>query len=215
MSAGLPPTTALADVLQLCGETGWLSPPLRLMTSAAAPVLGSARTIRLAPGPGGLGPLRDVLTEDLYGRVVVIADAGHAAGAVWGEILTLAARGRGAVGVLVDGAVRDLAALDRIGLPVWAREQATAGPGGDVHVAEIGGSVTIGTVNLDDGDPVLMDAEGAVAPPRRTAEEMLSAAASYARAEDAVAAALIAGQGLGQAYGHKGTVVAGLRDRLT
>jgi len=202
----LPPTTCLADVLQLRGETGWLSPPLRPMV-IAPPVLGTARTVRLAAGPGGLGPLRDLLTEDLSGRVIVIADARHAAGGVWGEILSLAAQGRGAAGVLVDGAVRDLAALGRIGLQVWAGDQATAGPGADVHVAEIGGPVTIGSASLADGDPVLLDAEGAVALPSRTAPDVLAAATAYARAEEEVTAELLAGRDLSEAYRHKASVV--------
>ena len=206
------PSTAVADVLQLRGETGWLSPPLRPMT-VCAPAMGTARTVRLAPGPGpsGLGPLRELLATDLAGRVVVIADAGHAAGAVWGEILSLAARGRGAVGVLVDGAVRDLLALDRIGLPVWARKRATAGPGPEVHVAEIGGPCTIGAVTLNDGDRIVMDTDGVVALCLSSSAEVLAAAAVYARAEEEVTAALEAGHDLGTAYAHKSAVVARLR----
>ncbi|WP_283137608.1 hypothetical protein [Rhizohabitans arisaemae] len=82
----LASTSAIADILQLRGETGWLSPPLVPIHRTAA-VRGTARTVRLAPGPGpeGLNPLHRLLDGRLSGRIVVVAGAEAAAGAVWGR----------------------------------------------------------------------------------------------------------------------------------
>lgn len=46
---------------------------------------------RAIPGTPGLTPLHRLLDEDLGGRVIVISGAEAAAGAVWGEIRTVAA----------------------------------------------------------------------------------------------------------------------------
>ncbi|MFF0445397.1 RraA family protein [Streptomyces sp. NPDC004609] len=206
----LPATTALADVLQLRGGTGWLTPPLRpFRRGGPVPVLGAARTVRMAAGPGdhGLGPLRSLLGESLPGQVLVIAGADCVPGAVWGEILTTAALARGAVGALVEGQVRDVAALERLALPVWALGEATAGPGTGVHVAELGGPVTIGGVTVTDGSPVLLDDGGAVALDMDDAAELLADAEEYTRAEKRVVDALDSGLRLPLAYAPKAQTV--------
>lgn len=209
------PTTAIADVLQLQGRAGWLSPPLRPVSVGGVGVSGPARTVRLAPGPGpdGLKPLHRVLCEDLAGRVVVIAGGAGVPRAVWGELLTRAARGAGAVGAAVDAAVRDAAAVRAAGFPLWASGEATVGPGGALHVAEVGGTVRIGEVDVADGDPVVLDADGAVALPADVAAAVCADAAAYADAEAEVGAALDAGHNLTDAYRHKARLVAALVER--
>ncbi|MEV8632144.1 RraA family protein [Streptosporangium sp. NPDC051023] len=207
----LPPASAVADVLQLRGLRGWLSPPL-LPVHRAPAVRGEARTVLLAPGPGpeGLKPLHRLLDEDLGGRVVVVAGAEAAQGAVWGEILTLAALNAGAVGALVEGGARDVGAVRELGLPLWALREATAGPGPLVHVAAVGEPVSVAGVRVADGDTILMDEGGVVAGP---GPRVLADAVAYAEAEEAVAAALREGAPLAAAYRHKADLVAALRAR--
>ncbi|WP_051866023.1 RraA family protein [Streptosporangium roseum] len=203
----LPPTSAIADVLQLRGREGWLSPPL-LPVHRAPAVLGTARTVRLAAGPGGLTPLHRLLDEDLGGRVIVIAGAEAAAGAVWGEILTVSALRAGAVGAVVEGGVRDVGAVRELGLPLWALHEATAGPGPLVHVAAVGERVSVAGVPVADGDMIVMDGGGVVAVPDR---RVLADAGAYAAAEADVVNALREGASLAEAYRHKADLVAALR----
>ncbi|MCM2388557.1 RraA family protein [Streptomyces albipurpureus] len=212
----LPATAALADVLQLHGRNGWLTPPLRpFQRGPAAPALGAARTIRMAPGPGshGLGPLRALLGENLAGQVLVIAGADCVPGAVWGEILTTAALARGAVGALVEGSVRDVTALENLSLRIWASAEATAGPSTEIHVAEIGGQVEISGVSVADGDPVLLDDGGVVVLRPESAAGLLADAADYHQAEEQVLEALVSGLRLPLAYAPKAQVVTRLRGR--
>jgi 4-hydroxy-4-methyl-2-oxoglutarate aldolase len=213
--SSLPATAALADVLQLGGRTGWLTPPLRPFHRGDDAVLAVARTVRIEPGAGGHGlkPLHAVLAEELTGRVVVVAGATAAAGAVWGEILTAAALARGAVGALIEGAVRDVPAVARLGMRLWALSEATAGPGPGVHVAEVGGPIEIGDVAVADGDPILLDDGGVVALPAADAAGLLTDALAYHRAETEVLAALAAGLHLPRAYTPKSETVTRLRNR--
>ncbi|WP_214411498.1 hypothetical protein [Sphaerisporangium fuscum] len=205
----VPPTTAIADVLQLRGLTGWLSPPLRAIHRSLG-LLGKARTVQLAPGPGehGLDPLHALMDEDLEGRVIVVAGAQAAAGAVWDEILTRAALARGAAGLLVEGGVRDVNAFRDLGLPVWALYEATAGPGPDVHVASVGQPVEIAGVLVDESTSIVMDGSGVVALP---STEVFADSYMYADAEEDVVSALRDGASLAEAHRFKDDMVAKLR----
>ncbi|MFC4590782.1 RraA family protein [Sphaerisporangium corydalis] len=205
----VPPTTAIADVLQLRGLTGWLSPPLRPIHRSLG-LLGRARTVRLAPGPGdnGLDPLHWMMDEELEDRVIVVAGAQAAAGAVWGEILTRAALARGATGLLVEGGVRDVNAFRDLGLPVWALYEATAGPGPAVHVASVGGPVEIAGVLVDESTSIVMDGAGVIALP---STEVFADSYMYADAEEDVVSALRGGASLAEAHRHKEDMMAKLR----
>lgn len=204
-----PATTALADVLQLRGRTGWLSPPLVPAWRGSRALAGQARTVQFAPGPGpdGLKPLHRLLGQDLTDSVIVLAGAGCAPGAVWGEILTMAARSAGALAVVVEGSVRDAPSFADLGLPVWSSGEATAGPGGQVHVCGMGAPVTIAAVPVSEGDLVVLDPSGVVSLPSKDADRVCSEALRYTVAEEAVVAALAEGQALGQAYRHKGAML--------
>jgi 4-hydroxy-4-methyl-2-oxoglutarate aldolase len=158
-----------------------------------------------------LRPLQRLLDEDLEGRVIVIAGAQVAAGALWGEIHTRAALASGAFGLLVEGGVRDANAFRDLGLPVWALYEATVGPGPDVHVAEVGEPVEIAGVRIHDGDPVVMDWNGVVS---LTSTDVIGDACVYADAEEEVVIALRDGSTLAEAYRFKADVVAKLRRSL-
>ncbi|MDZ7733250.1 MAG: hypothetical protein U5R31_09130 [Acidimicrobiia bacterium] len=214
-TVALPPTAAAADVLQLLGRPGHLFPPLRWFAPPPGPLLGAARTVRLMvsdEGPG-LAPLREVLCEDLDGRVLLVAGGAAVPGACWGEILSVAARGRGAVAALIEAGVRDLEALGATGLPVAGSHQVLAGPGGRLHAVEVGGRITLGEATVSDGDRILIDADGAVTlGGPRDHDAVLEHAAAYAAAEEAVLAALTAGDVLDAAYRHKAEVVGWIVD---
>jgi 4-hydroxy-4-methyl-2-oxoglutarate aldolase len=205
----LPPTPALSDVLALRGGRGWLSPPLRRVTPAEPGVVGAARTVRLRPGPGGFGPLYELLSGDLRGQVLVV-QAPTDEMAVWGGLLSTAAVQVGLTAVLVDGAVRDVGDCHDLAIPVWASTTCTVGPAGGLEVAELGVPLEIGDVVVEDGATVVVDDDGVVALPATDAEQLLLDAATYAVAEERVVAALRAGVPLREAYRLKATTVADL-----
>ena len=202
----IPPSTAIADVLALRGHGGWLSPPLRQAFPGAA--TGTARTVSLQPGTAGFGLLYELLSSDLRGRVIVV-DTPDDDVAVWGALLGTAAAGAGAAAVVIGGAVRDVAGL---ALPTWARSVATVGPAGALEVAAIGSPAEIGGVHIADGDTVVVDDDGVVSLHAAGADATLADARAYAEAEDEVAADLLAGTPLRDAYRHKADVVARLRN---
>ncbi len=213
MTADVPGASAVADVLDLWGERGCLTPPLQPVVAPAGAVVAPVVTVQIeaAPSGAGYGAMYDLLSSDLTGAFVVVAGATAVAGAVWGELLTLAAAQRGAVGVCVDGWVRDRADLERIGLPVYASGFHVAGPAGAAQVVATGGRVSIGGVEVGTGDHVLADGSGCVRIPAAALEAVLTAGRTYAAAEARVAAALLAGEPLREAYRHKRVMLDELR----
>ena len=204
-SAQLPPTTAVADVALVHGHRASLTPPLRSMTGVAVPVLGVARTVALAPGPGddGLQPLYDLLSNELGGSVLVIAGGATVEAAVFGQIIARAARQVGVLAALVDGGIRDRHLLGGEGVTVFARREATCGAVGLAHVSALGAVVTVGDTIVADGDSVLCDGDGAVCLPAADSRRWMAEASALAAAEELVLAELAAAGPLNVAYRHK------------
>ncbi|WP_170422257.1 RraA family protein [Ruegeria arenilitoris] len=101
----------------------------------------------------GTGPAVTVV-EDL--------DYPHCIGAYWGEINTTVHKGFGVSGAVTNGVMRDLGDLPD-GFPVVA---GSVGPShGFVHVKEIGTSVNIFGLTIQNGDLVHADRHGALVIP--------------------------------------------------
>ena len=94
------------------------------------------------------------------GDVLVIAAGDYAETALWGGLLTQAVLSRGAAGVVVDGAVRDIAEIREAGFPCFASAAVPAGPhkgfGGTIDgvIACAGCAVAPGDIILGDDDGI-------------------------------------------------------------
>jgi len=176
-------------------------------------VRGQAVTIELEASASGadFSPMYRLVSGDLAGKVVVVGGAHRIDGCIWGGILATAARAAGAVAVLVDGAVRDLDDLARLGTPVYASHRGVVGPNGHATVRAVGGPVFVGSAVVREGDTVVVDADGCVVVGAEMQEQVLADSARYADAEARVEDALMGGEPLATAYRYKADVVAVLR----
>jgi 4-hydroxy-4-methyl-2-oxoglutarate aldolase len=95
-------------------------------------------------------PRGSVLVVDV-GRVV---DRGY-----WGEVLTTAAEASGLAGLVLDGGVRDVAALEAHGFPVFSSAVALTGATKD-RPGTVGVPVRVGGVLVSVGDWVVADVDG-------------------------------------------------------
>jgi 4-hydroxy-4-methyl-2-oxoglutarate aldolase len=212
--SGFPPTTALADVLSIRDERGVLSPPLLPFTTLGHRAGGRARTVQLEPArapSGSLEPLYALLDEDLSGQVVVLAGGEAIEAAVWGQILSRAARRAGAQAVVIGGAIRDRVELTDEGIPVWAAFELTVGAVGVAQVAAVDEKVGIGGCAIEHGDTIVVDPSGAVVLASQGVATVLEAARELAAGELALLDALGDGTELTKAYAHKRDVVHRLR----
>lgn len=169
--------------------------------------------VRVVPGARAAGPARTavcgtndnlaahrVLDTVQPGDVVVLAAPEPWAAALVGELLVLQARTRGAVALLVDGAVRDVDELVALGLPVWARSVCAAGAAKD-EPGELQVPVAVGGVWIEPGDLVVLDGDGAVVVPRPRCGDVLAAAEERHAHELGLRERLVAGESTLEAMG--------------
>ncbi|MEC5341318.1 RraA family protein [Brenneria populi] len=116
------------------------------------------------------------------GDVVVVNGMGHTDRALVGEQLTQRFQHAGAVGQIIDGAVRDLRVVAATGFATYARGVSPAGPYKN-GPGSIGEPVAIGGVVCTAGDIVVADEDGAIVIPFRRAPEVLERVREVARRE--------------------------------
>jgi 4-hydroxy-4-methyl-2-oxoglutarate aldolase len=98
----------------------------------------------------------------------------------WGEVLTTGAESRGLTGLVIDGCVRDVAALEAHGFPVFSTGLALPGATKQLPGA-IGQVATVGDVDVAMGDWIVGDADGVVVVPGASLDDVI--AAGRARAD--------------------------------
>ena len=133
----------------------------------------------------------------------------------WGEMTSLAAKMRGASGVIIDGAVTDVAEIRQQGLPTFARA-ISARVGRRLGLA--GGAVNVpvdcGGVPVRPGDLVVADDNGIVVMSPQRAEEIYSAARKEEDRAPFIRRWLLQGGSLADLAGKDaGAIVALLRER--
>jgi 4-hydroxy-4-methyl-2-oxoglutarate aldolase len=107
----------------------------------------------------------------------------------WGEVLTTAAIARGVAGIVIDGCVRDVTALQAHAFPVFSTGVALRGATKELPGA-IGGSAEVGDVVVRTGDWLVGDADGVTVVPVSQVDDVLAAARGRAERERALFDAL-------------------------
>ncbi len=112
----------------------------------------------------------------LPGEVVVVSTSYSGQNAPWGELLSTAARARGARGAVVDGLVRDVKKIDELGFPVFAAGIKPVDSRGRGLVLDYNVPVECGGVIANPGDLVFADYDGVVVIPCAVVPEVVSMA---------------------------------------
>lgn len=178
-------TAVIGDILDNHGYTNQFLPPElqplapdMLLVGRAMPVLEA--NVFDSKDPYGLlfAALDDLKRGEIY-----VASGASARYAMWGELMSTAARARGATGALLNGYVRDTKGILEMEFPVFcvgrfARDQKGRGRVIDYRVA-----VEIGGVRIQPSDMLIGDIDGVVVVPQRIEAEIFSEALEKARAE--------------------------------
>ena len=183
-------TALISDNLaRLPGAVG-----LRPFHMGDATMAGTALTVRTSNGDNRA--IHEALDLVRPGDVIVV-DGGDVSRALVGEIMTTIGRTRGAAGFVIDGAIRDAAALARSDFPCFARAAIHKGPYKN-GLGEINVSVSVGGLVIEPGNIVVGDADGIVAFPQSIAAELLLAVRAQEAREAETLESIRAGRYVGQ-----------------
>jgi regulator of RNase E activity RraA len=197
-------SAVLADVLDGLGHRNTALPPQVRPLRDTWKVFGPAATLRAEA----------VTTEPLHpyaiemecidklrpGEVLVAATGGDVGSALWGELLSTAARARGAVGAITDGATRDASRILTMDFPVFAGGFCPLDSKGRLDGVAHGEAITIGICVIHPGDWVFADIDGIVVAPRDIAREAVARALEKVTGENRVRDELARGRSLREVF---------------
>lgn len=132
--------------------------------------------------------------------VFIAAAGGSMRSAVWGELLTTAAKNGGCVGAIVDGATRDVGKISELDFPVFALGTRPHDSLNRQRVVDIDVPVEIDGVRFSPGDLVIADRDGVVVVPQSVEPEALRRAWEKVDGENATRDAIRAGLKATEAY---------------
>ncbi len=133
-----------------------LAPGYRMVGRARTVVVEATDVIPEEPYVGEMAAIAGLTAGDI--PVYQVADGVEAA--LFGELFALAATARGAVGVVVDGPVRDVRQLREIGCPVFAAGVSPYDTKGRAEVVARDVPIVCGGVAVASGDLVVGDDDG-------------------------------------------------------
>ena len=139
-------------------QTSSVDPAIRPVWAGAS-VAGAAYPLECSPGDNL--SIHIAMEQVPRGSILVVSTGGFLAG-YWGEVLTVAAEAAGVVGLVIDGGVRDIAALTARRFPVFTRGISMRGtikasvPSVGQPISFTGTPVAAGDLLVADDDGVLV-----------------------------------------------------------
>lgn len=145
-------------------------------------IVGSAFTLKTPPG--NVLPCIKALEEVREGEVIVIDAGGDEKYSYLGEQMSTDARNAGAIGIVIDGLVRDVEGIIRLGFPVFAR-------GTTPRIAlyhdlpgKTGVPITCGGCVVEPGDIIHGSGDGIAVIPGRDAQRVAELAQKFQSSDD-------------------------------
>lgn len=161
---------AAANLADAMGRFNFMDPGILSRTGLR--LCGRAVTVRCRPGDNLM--VHKALQVAKPGDVVVVTTCGNTTSAVFGELMCHTAAAKRLGGIIVDGAIRDVDGIRKLGMPAFSRSVSPGacdkdGPG------EINLPIACGDTVVMPGDIVVGDEDGVAVVPRDDAELVVAA----------------------------------------
>ncbi|MDD4859184.1 MAG: orotidine 5'-phosphate decarboxylase [Dehalococcoidales bacterium] len=186
-------TANISDAMHRTGELRGLK-PVWVGAPGELKFAGPAVTVRTYNGDWS-APVK-AIDQAKPGDVLVI-DACQGEIAVWGELATHSCVTQGVVGVVIDGAVRDIDDIRKLKFPLFARHF-TPTAGEPKGFGEINAPIVVCNRTVEPGDWIIGDESGVVVVPRHSAMEMANRAIDVLERENRIREEIQRGSTLGK-----------------
>ena len=159
---------ASSNVADAMGRFGFMDAGMH--SRSGLPLCGFAVTVQCRPADNLM--VHKALQVAKPGDIVVVSTCGNTTSAVFGELMCHTAAAAKLGGIIVDGAIRDVDGIKRLGMPAYSRAVCPGscdkdGPG------EINVPISCGGTVVMPGDIIVGDADGIAVVPSAGAAEIL------------------------------------------
>jgi 4-hydroxy-4-methyl-2-oxoglutarate aldolase len=175
VSSELPGACAVSDACDELGIDAARTGSLRPLWPECPAVAGPLTTVRLEAAPAAPEPLPELLEvlAAARSRLVLIDLGGSTERQCWGSVLATAAQYFGVAGALVNGAVRDVDDVRRLGFPTYARGVYPVTIRGRLRVRAVDEAVDLDGAVVEPGCFAVADSSGVVFLPAARQEDVL------------------------------------------
>jgi len=144
------------DISDLCNRMYAMSSEIKNLVDDTK-IVGIACTVKTFPGDNLM--IHKALDVANPGDIIVVDTSGSTTNAVIGDLVAAKAKHRGIAGFVIDGLIRDLPEVKKVGLPIYAKGVTPVGP---LHrgPGEINFPVSCGGIVVNAGDIICADATG-------------------------------------------------------
>jgi regulator of RNase E activity RraA len=167
----------LADAM---GRFNFMDPGIQIRSGL--PLCGIAVTVRCRPADNLM--VHKALAVAEPGDIIVVNTCGNTTSAVFGELMCHTAASRRLGGIVVDGAIRDVEAIARLGMPAFSRTVCAGGCDKD-GPGEVNVAISCGGTVVGPGDIVVGDRDGIAVVPRDDAVDVLTLVTQLIQREEA------------------------------
>ncbi len=199
-------TAVIGDILDAHGYRHQFLPPEIQALHPDMFVVGRAMPVLEADVFNGKDPYGLMFTalDDLKPGEVYVGTGGTATYAMWGELMSTAARARGANGAVLNGLVRDTKGILAMNYPVFCSGRYAQDQKGRGRIIDYRVGVEIGNVRIQPGDMVIGDIDGVVVVPRQVESKIFGEALEKARTEKTIKTDLEQGMLASEAFAKYG-----------
>ncbi len=200
------PTGNICDAMDILGMSRGAVMGLSPLSPDQKRIAGFAVTVqqmrRRPPQDGRVLGKHGVVVDEIAqpGDIVVVEASQITNASTLGGLQALRAHARGIAGLVVNGLIRDVAEIAKLGLPVYSLGFLPVRSVQDVETTGINVPVSVGQVQIHPGDVIVMDDTGVVVIPIERAQEVLAKAAAIASREVKISEMIKQGYSLAEAF---------------